>query len=101
MAQLGSDLSNGIVIDAHGTLYCAGYADEAVWIEHSIDQGITQATWISGGTRRQIVEAPPGTAPGLEALSTGELVAAVAIDDVLTVWISRDAGETWEGLGTV
>ena len=99
--MLGSDLENGVVIELHGTLYGAGYADGSVWIEYSMDGGLSQAVWISGGTRRQIIEAPAGTAPALEGLTTGDLVAAVNIDEVLTVWLSRDQGEHWEGVGVV
>lgn len=101
MAQLGSDLEGGVVIDLDGTLYCAGYAEGWVWCEYSTDQGVTAATWISGGTRRAICEAPPGTEPGLEALPSGELLAAVSQDEVLTLWLSRDAGEHWEAVGAV
>jgi hypothetical protein len=101
VAALGSDLVNGVVIDQDGTLYCAGQAEGWVWCEHSLDGGLTQATWISGGTRRAICEAADDAAPGLEALPSGELIAVVALDDLLRIWSSRDAGEHWEGLGAL
>lgn len=98
---IGDDLADGALIDLEGTLYCAGYDEGAIWCEYSVDGGLTQATWIAGGTRRQICEADEGSCPALEGLSTGELVAAVNVDDVLRIWFSRDQGEHWEGLGTV
>ena len=101
MAALGSDLANGVVIDLYGTLYCACYADGSVYCEHSLDGGASQATWIVGGTRTEICAPGEEVAPALCALTSGELVAAVQIDEAITVYLSRDQGESWEEVGAV
>jgi hypothetical protein len=83
------------MVQDHGILYAAGYYDGSVWFEFSDDGGETSGTFVAGGTQVEVAAADDEEQPGIELLTTGEIMVTVMSGGATEHWVSRDHGESW------
>lgn len=102
--MLAADLERAAIrADQAGILFAVGYAEGAIWIERSGDEGATVDTWRDGSTRKKVCDlqldegdTPPQ--PAVEILPDGSILVAVNSGGGTVEYRSRDRGETWEGV---
>ncbi len=100
--MLGDDLAKAQICERDGILYAAGLADGYAYVEWSDDGGATKGAYSDGSTARPIsLERTADEQPAIEALQTGELIAALTQGDSVRTYVSRDEGESWWVVGEV
>jgi len=100
--MLADDLVRAQICERDGLIYAAGLAGGYAWFEWSQDSGATRASFPDGSTAKPISAEPvEDDQPAIEALQTGEIVAALAQDGRVKTYVTRDEGEHWELLGVV
>jgi len=100
--MLADDLAKAQLCERDGLVYAVGLSGGYAYFEWSQDSGATQACFPDGATAKLVSPAPADDEqPALEALQTGEIVAALVQEGAVSLYVTRDEGEHWEPLGVV
>jgi len=106
MAVLCSDLQAGDLCQSEGVVFAAGWITNAVWCEYSNDHGGSQAQFADASYKKKVCDltvAGGGTVPrsSIMVYSTRSLQVTVNTGSVLTLYESKDGGETWAAVAAV
>ena len=85
------------MVQDHGIIYAAGWLADEIHFEFSDDGGETAGTFLSAATRVAVATADE-CQPGIEILTTGEIVVSLEASGAVEHYVSRDHGETWAAI---